>query len=95
MMEQGARAQQRAPRSQVCADCAGLSAVERREAPGPCAKGSRVSPDARRVSPNPPKGASPAPWRLPALHSLFGGTEKGTTAYPAPPRIRAAERWLF
>ncbi len=34
------------------------------------------------------KGASQAPWRLPALHSRRG-TEKGTPASPAPSKNRA------
>src|ERR1700686_4056237 len=41
-----------------------------------------------RVAPNPPKGAAPAPWRLPALHSPFGETEKGKPACPAPSKNR-------
>src|SRR6185437_8638001 len=40
------------------------------------------------------RGASQAPWRLPALHSPLGETEKGTGLPGAEQRIRAAERWL-
>src|SRR5664279_6593082 len=81
-------------------------AVERREAQPPPSMGARA-PEAvdpgNRTQPwargglrqCPPKGAAPAPWRLPALHSLMRGTEKGKQAYPAPIRIGRAERWLF
>ena len=34
------------------------------------------------------------PWRLPALHSPFGETEKGTGGAHAEQNNRAAERWL-
>src|SRR4051794_16397411 len=85
-------------------------ALERREAPGPCAKGPARPgtptplktwvPESRRAHrpiARPVKGASPAPWRFPALHPLVRGeTEKGY-GHPGRPekqRRRAAERWL-
>src|ERR1043165_3151878 len=34
------------------------------------------------------------PWRLPALHSPFGETEKGTGGARAETNNRAAQRWL-
>src|SRR5262245_34500359 len=41
-----------------------------------------------------PKGAAPAPWRLPALHSPQRGKEKGNGP-PAPAQAnRPAELWL-
>src|SRR4051812_47437099 len=51
------------------------------------ARGGRPS-IARRDAPMGVLGA------FPALHSPFGETEKGSTARPAPPTIRAAKRWL-
>src|SRR5665213_3298398 len=48
-------------------------------------EGSRVAPDARRVSPNPPKGASPAPWRRPGAPFPVWGSGKGKQA---PPRLQ-------
>src|SRR5215203_4157352 len=44
------------------------------------------------------KGASQAPWRLPALQSLVGGKkEKWDAGHPGPEQQRtgAAERWLI
>jgi len=79
--------------------------VERREALGPTSLGPRApqaaasgngdpAVGARRTPVSgPSKGASQAPWRLPALHSPFG-EGKGTTARPAPQTNRAAKRWL-
>jgi len=43
MAEQGAVRRQRAPGIQVCANCAGLFAVERREAQRPTSLGARAS----------------------------------------------------
>src|SRR5688572_20283718 len=63
--------------------------MERREALGPPLVGPRapeaaipgngdIAVSARRTPDSgPPKGASSAPWRLPALHPLIGETEKG------------------
>ena len=46
----------------------------------------------------PPKGASQAPWRLPALHPLvFEGTRKTGYRHPGRPKnksARPAQRWL-
>jgi len=40
------------------------------------------------------KGASQAPWRLPALHPLFGERKKGHRRRPRRQRTGPAERWL-
>src|SRR5690606_11883038 len=40
------------------------------------------------------KGASQAPWRLPALHSPFEGEGKTDRRARPPQRRRDAERWL-
>ena len=79
-----------------CADNA-PPAVERREAQHPsqgCARlrTARGRPDRKGC---PQKGASQAPWRLPALHPPFWGKEKGRQAHPGPSTTGAAERWLF
>src|ERR1700682_3317666 len=66
-----------AHRSQACADCASLTdgAPGARRALAPV--GSRVSPDARRVSPNPPKGGlAPPPWRPPGTPFPLWGNGK-------------------
>jgi hypothetical protein len=68
-----------------------IAAVERREA--------RLRPRRRRASPAVSGGFAGRPGcrastpRFPALRSLLG-SRVGTTAYPAPQRIRAAQRWL-
>jgi len=71
--------------SQACADCASLSAVERREAQPLSPKGARVPGQAsqtclvrraERALARPVRGLA-SPWRLPALH-----------APPYPPRKR-------
>jgi len=67
--------------------------MERREAQHPDRKGcarlrtARGGPDRKGL----PKGASQAPWRLPALHSLRG-KEKGTGLPGAAQRTRAMTR---
>jgi hypothetical protein len=56
--------------------------MERREAPPPCVnrgRGRFASVPAGYASPS--RGLA-SPWRLPALHSPFGETEKGTPAHP-------------
>lgn len=78
-----------------CGEKSCIGVVERREAQPPPSMGARA-PEAvdpgNRTQPwacgglrqCPPKGGlAPPPWRLPALHSPLGETEKGT---PAPPR---------
>jgi hypothetical protein len=85
------------------------AAVERREALGPPSVGPRapeaailgngdIAVSARRTPDSgPPKGASSAPWRLPALHPLIGEHGKqgcGLTGAPEKQHPRAAERWL-
>src|SRR5581483_6650685 len=50
-----------------------------------------LSSKERRAVPPDRKGGQrglASPWRLPALHSPFGETEKGTPAYPGPSRMR-------
>src|SRR5258708_14997632 len=48
------------------------------------AVGARVAPIARAAQ----RGLA-NPWRLPALHSPFGETEKGISACPGPQTTRA------
>jgi len=60
------------------------SRMERREAQRPDRKGlarlrtARGGPDRKGL----PKGLSPSPWRLPALHSPFGGRGKRDMRIP-------------
>jgi len=62
-------------------------------APEAADPGNRTQPWARGGSTTPPKGGlAPPPWRLPALHSPFGETEKGKQAYPAPSTTGAMTR---
>jgi hypothetical protein len=49
---------------------------------------------ATRLFLRPAKGVSQTPWRLPALHSPFEGTENGNGAPGAASPDRAAELWL-
>src|ERR1700687_6131256 len=50
---------------------------------------------ARRVPPCPPKGVSQTPWRLPALHSLFGGRGKRDNGVPGAAKNTGDDAWLF
>src|SRR4051812_25107605 len=71
--------------SQACADCASLSAVERREAQPLSPKGARVPGQAsqtcldrraERALARPVRGLA-SPWRLPALHGPSARTGEG------------------
>src|SRR5665213_2151580 len=79
------------PVRRLCASRSSLRSLRKLEdgAPGRrralSPEGSRVAPDARRVSPNPPKGASPAPWRRPGAPFPVWGSGKGKQA---PPRLQ-------
>ena len=55
----------------------------------PLPNGARGRPIARAAQ----RGLA-SPWRLPALHSPFRGTEKGNRPTPRLQRTGAAERWL-
>src|SRR5665213_224516 len=58
-------------------------AGERRGGAGPLRQRARASrPRRRRVAPNRLKGASPAPWRLPAIYPLFGERKQGNRRGP-------------
>ena len=86
------------------------AALERREAQGSSQEparhgtpiplktlGSRKLGVQRRPIARPAKGASQAPWRLPALHPLVRGEKENRDAgHPGPEQQRtgAAERWL-
>ena len=57
---------------------------------GPGILACRRTPDS-----GPPKGASQAPWRLPALHPSLGKRKKGKDGRRTSLNNRQAERWLM
>jgi len=61
----------------------------------PGARNRRVWRAERRHVPETARAQRHWPRRLARHLPHFRGRRKGTTAYPGPQRIRAAERWLF
>src|SRR5665647_590083 len=109
MAEQGAARRQRVPSIQVCANCAGLFAVERREAQRPTSLGACAPKRSPWVTRN-GRGRTGGPIARAAQGRLSttalappgapsppfgGGKEKGNRRAPRLQTIGAAERWLF
>src|SRR6185437_16728987 len=75
-----------APGRQASQTCRIRGARARGRASQPRPRTSARGPPDRKGG---PKGVSQTPWRLPALHSLFGAEEKGTPACPRRSKNRA------